>query len=427
MVGIKITFRKMRKYSILIILLLCCNTIFSQTLTGKIINADSKEPLASASVYLSNTSIGINTNKQGIFNLSVAGGGKYKLVVSYIGYETFTKLINFSHLPDDLIIPLKPKLNKLDDVVLEPYETNGWEKWGRFFTDLFIGTASYTWDCVIKNPEIIKFRNSKKDNKLYAYAFEPLIIKNNSLGYDIKYSLEEFEFDFSTKVVTFNGYPLFKDMAIDHPSKARRWEDKRKNVYYGSLMHFMRAFFVNRLEEEGFEMRSLAYVPNLAKFRAIELYKQHIDSIIVKNSDTVYHRLNFNSLPTAFTYNKSDSTDYYKKAVVLPDTIISHILISADSIGFAIDSSTAGLYCKDSLEVNYLLKEVPNEYKRLTAKHKHEKFPVSQFTFINHKPIEISRNGNYFGPHDLKITGYWAWWETISTMLPFDYWPPKKE
>ncbi len=403
------------------ILLICCETGFSQTLTGKVINADSKEPLAAASVYLSNTSIGVNSNKDGIFDLTVTGAGKYKLVVSYIGYETFVKLIDFAHIPEDLIIPLKPKLNKLEDVVLEPYETNGWDKWGRFFTDLFIGTAAYTSDCSLKNSEVLKFRNSKKDKKLYAYAFEPLIIKNNSLGYEIQYSLEEFEFDFARKIVIFNGYPLFKDMATEHPSKARRWQEKRKNVYEGSLMHFMRSFFVNKLEENGFEMRSLAYVPNIAKFRAIELYKKNTDSVIIRNSDTVF------TSPSTFHYTESDSTEYFKKVVVMPDSVISYMLIRADSIGFAIDSLTAGLYTKDTLEVNYLLKAVPNEYKKLTGLHKEEKFLISQFTFFNKRPIEIFRNGNYYGPNDLLITGYWAWWETISTMLPFDYLPPKKE
>ncbi len=414
----------MKKIIVITILLLCCNTIFSQTLTGKIINADSKEPLASASVYLSNTSIGVNTNKQGIFNLSVAGGGKYKLVVSYIGYETFTKLINFSHLPDDLIITLKPKLNKLDDVVLEPYETNGWEKWGRFFTNYFIGTSSYTWDCVIKNPEIIKFRNSKKDNKLYAYAFEPLIIKNNSLGYEIHYSMEEFEFDFTSKLLIFNGYPYFKDLALEHPAKARRWQEKRQNVYYGSLKHFMRSFFVNKLEENGFEMRSLAYIPNTLKYRAVELFKRNKDTVIIKKVDSFYRTSSGGIGQITIT---EDSTTVYKSALLQDDSLISHVLISADSIGFAIDSSTAGLYSKDSLEVSYLLKEVPSEYKKLSVKTRQKKFPVSQFTFIGKKAIEISSNGNYYGPHDLKISGYWAWWETISTMLPFDYWPPKKE
>ncbi len=111
----------------------------------------------------------------------------------------------------------------------------------------------------------------------------------------------------------------------------------------------------------------------------------------------------------------------------MPDSVISYMLIRADSIGFAIDSLTAGLYTKDTLEVNYLLKAVPNEYKKLTGLHKEEKFLISQFTFFNKRPIEIFRNGNYYGPNDLLITGYWAWWETISTMLPFDYLPPKKE
>jgi len=373
---------------------------------------------------LSNTSVGTNTNKQGIFDLTVNGAGKYQLVVSYIGYETYVKLINFAHLPADLIIPLKPKLNKLEDVVLEPYETNGWAKWGRFFTDLFIGTASYTWDCVLKNPETIKFRDSKKDHKLYAYAREPLIIKNNSLGYEIQYSLEEFEFDFVKKIVIFNGYPLFKDMALEHPSKARRWQEKRKYVYEGSLMHFMRSFFVNKLEENGFEMRSLAIIPNTLKYRAVELFKRNKDTSIINKVDSFSRSAHGVIVKTTI---KEDSTEIYRNALQQPDTLISYALIPADSIGYAIDSSTAGFYSKDSLEINYLWKEVPTEYKKLTLMHKHEKFPVSQFTFINKKPIEIFHNGNYYGPSDLQITGYWAWWESISTMLPFDYLPPKKE
>ena len=413
----------MRKYCLLVLLFPCCMSVLAQTLTGKVINSQTKEPLAAASVYLSNTSIGVNTNKMGVFEINTVRGGKYKLVVSFVGYETYVMTVNPAHLPTDLVIPLEPKLNKLEDIVLEPYETNGWEKWGKFFTDLFIGTVSYTWQCSLKNPEVLRFRNSKKDHKLYATATAPLIIKNNSLGYEITYSLEEFEFDFERKVVSFNGYPLFKDLAIDHPSKARLWQEKRKFVYYGSLMHFMRSFFMNKVEEEGFEIRNLGYVPNLAKFRAMKLYHQYKDSVIIHNQDTSFR---IQSGYISLRYNQVDSTDFYKKALVLPDTVISYAIVPADSIGYAIDSSTAGLYARDSLEISYLLKEVPDDYKRLTAKHRKETYPVSQFTFINKRPIEISGNGNYYGPHDLKITGFWAWWETVSTMLPFDYWPPRK-
>ena len=106
-----------------------------------------------------------------------------------------------------------------------------------------------------------------------------------------------------------------------------------------------------------------------------------------------------------------------------PDSVISHQLISSDSIGFAADSTVAGMYFKDSLEVSYKLKAIPERYKHLNKDHKHQEFPVSQFVFINKRPIYILNSGYHFKPYDLKITGYWAWSENISTLLPFDYRP----
>ena len=98
-------------------------------------------------------------------------------------------------------------------------------------------------------------------------------------------------------------------------------------------------------------------------------------------------------------------------------------LISSESIGFAVDSNTAGFYFQDSLEIIYTHKVIPNAYKRISKMHKNETFPVSQLLFINKRPVFIISSGYYYGPEDLKITGFWAWWETMANMLPYDYWP----
>ena len=97
--------------------------------------------------------------------------------------------------------------------------------------------------------------------------------------------------------------------------------------------------------------------------------------------------------------------------------------LSSDSIGFAVDSNTAGFYFQDSLEVIYTHKVIPKAYKRLSSQHKNETFPVSQLSFINKRPVYIISSGYYYGPEDLKITGFWAWWETTANLLPYDYWP----
>jgi CarboxypepD_reg-like domain len=408
-----------------------CQTVFSQSvIEGTVMAADSKKPLPAVSVYLNNTSIGTITNNKGFFILRNIPSEKFKLIASSIGYETFTEMIDPKKISGEIVITLNSKAEQLDKVVLLPDEPNGWEKWGKLFTDLFIGTNSNSNQCHIENPEVIRFRMNP-DNTLTAFAREPLLIMNYALGYEIKYKLEEFEYDFNTKVVSYNGYALFKNLGISNKKKESKYEQERKETYQGSLLHFMRTYFVNKLVEQGFEMRNLGKISNpekdRAKFRFQLEWSLHRDSTILVVTDS---SVSVGAQPGKDTYAEktylsTDSTQYFQKKLLEPDSIISHQIITADSIGFAEDSATAGLYFKDSLEVSYKLKEIPNKYKALSKDHKKETYPISQFVFVNRKPVYISANGYYYGPHDLKITGFWAWWETISTMLPYDYSPDK--
>ena len=94
---------------------------------------------------------------------------------------------------------------------------------------------------------------------------------------------------------------------------------------------------------------------------------------------------------TKITVMTTDSTDYFLKKLREPDSVISHQIVSADSIGFAEDSATAGLYFKDSLDVSYKLKEIPKRYKALSKEHKKETYPISQFVFVNRQPFIYPR------------------------------------
>jgi hypothetical protein len=423
-----------RSFLYAFLLLHFCQTAFSQSvLKGTVMAADTKKPLPAVSVYLNNTSIGTVTDGKGFFILRNVPSDKFKLIASSIGYETYTEMIDPKKISGDFIIALNPKPEQLDKVVLVPDDPNGWKKWGRLFTDLFIGTNSNSNQCHIENPDVIRLRINP-DNTLTAFARESLVVMNYALGYEIKYKLEEFEYDFNTKVVSYNGYALFKDLGLSNKKKEKKYEEERKETYEGSLLHFMRTYFVNKLDEQGFEMRNLGNISNPEKDRAKYKFKlewaRHRDSTILDTTEiiaSITPAACNNCVPTVTkTVKTTDSTDYFKKKLLEPDSVISHQIILADSIGFAEDSATAGMYFKDSLEVSYKLKPIPNKYRALSKEHKKETYPISQFVFVNRKPVYISPNGNYYGPHDLKITGFWAWWETMSTMLPYDYSPVKK-
>ncbi len=407
----------------LLLLVYACTAESQYTISGKVINADTKEPVAFAAAFLSHTSIGTTTDAAGRFRLTKVPQGRFELIVSLTGYSTSLQLLHSDKLPGEITIELKPVVSELPDVVLDPVEKDGWEKYGQFFLDNFIGTSFYSAGCTLTNPEVIRFRKSKQTNTFYAFASKPLVIVNEALGYTIQYQMEEFEYDYNSKILVLNGYPLFKDMSEGKSAaKIRKWQERRRDVYEGSLMHFMRAFFTNRLEKEGFEMRSLTKVVNSLKESARRIFKANPDTVV----KTVIKWQVTKGIEVIDSVKLIDSTPVYKKALLQPDSIFSFAIVQADSIGFAIDSSTAGMFFKDSLQVTYLPKKVPLEYKRISHEHRFEEQPVSEISLLQQHPLAVLYNGFYFGAHDLKTRKFWAWWETMATLLPYDYWPPKK-
>ena len=82
--------------SILLILLTCLsiNGISQGFLvSGKVIDAETKQPLQGASIFCVQTTIGTVSNEEGVFALRLPNGG-YELCVSFNGYESITERIN---------------------------------------------------------------------------------------------------------------------------------------------------------------------------------------------------------------------------------------------------------------------------------------------------------------------------------------------
>ena len=395
------------RFIILLSALLLSSVVHSQKLLkGVVVDKENGQPLAGASVFLSNTSVGTTANGQGAFTLIIPEG-KYDFIVSSIGFETYNQTITTASLPESLTVKLTPKAKELANVIVEPFEKDGWEKWGKFFLDNFIGTSALSRNCIIKNKNVIKFRQSKKTNEITAIALEPLLIENKALGYTVRYQLEDFNYNFKTRYLYYGGYPFFEQMK-GSAARLRRWEREREAVYYGSMMHFMRSLFRNTIVEENFEVYALKKLPNTEKARVREANSKRVRS--VSKSITI------NNIA-------SDSADYYDRVLAQEDYIdvVGNKKLIGDSIAYAVNATTAGLDFKDYLLVIYKKGTVPTEYQKQFPKNGTSK--MSQVTLINGKPIEIQANGSYYMPADFLSLGYWAWSEKIATMLPFDYKP----
>lgn len=77
------------------------NLYAQQTVSGKVTNKTTHQPLNFVSLYFPELETGTSTNENGKFSIEL-GNGNYKLIVSTIGYETKSLLVS---------IPLKEKLN----------------------------------------------------------------------------------------------------------------------------------------------------------------------------------------------------------------------------------------------------------------------------------------------------------------------------
>jgi hypothetical protein len=226
--------------------LLASQVAFSQAdnfiASGKVLDAASKQLLSGASVFCQNTTLGTITNKEGLFSIRLPKGG-YDLIISYTGYETENLHINSSNAAD-LVIELKTKDMSMSEVTVSGSNevADGLAKYGKFFTDNFIGTTPNASQCLIQNPEVLQFYFSKKRNRLKIKAREDLVIMNNALGYKIKFQLDSFSHEYATGVSTYSGYPFFEELPGTEAQK-NTWKQNRLGAYNGSRLHFVRSWY----------------------------------------------------------------------------------------------------------------------------------------------------------------------------------------
>jgi CarboxypepD_reg-like domain len=388
----------------------------SFSIKGKITDATTGKAVAGASVFLSNTSYGNISSNTGAFEINNIRQGKYDLIVSFIGYETYNTTIQIPAPAGPLTIQIKQKSKELTEVVVRNYVKDGWQQWGSFFLESFIGTSALANQCILKNKETLKFSFSKKENLLIVDAIEPLIIENKALGYNIQYQLENFTYSFDEKLLFYAGYPLFTEMEAVK-SKQRKWEDARADVYEVSLMRFMRSLYRNKLTEDGYQLLVLKRIPNLERQRWFAKQKRYYDTVQRQKTTINYE----STLP-------KDSLAYFNKVITQKDpieTILPNMLTGSD-IAYGADSITAALDFANHLIIRFPKRTIPQEYAN-SIRQGSVKQPVSSIIFLpNNTPVYVTSGGYYYNAEDLIMEGFWGWWEKISSLLPYDYMPLQK-
>ncbi len=395
------------RFKLLVIICFLNLTIKAQlTITGKVINATTRFPVNGASVFLNNATKGTATGEEGQFKITNVKDGQYNLVVSFIGYETYTKPINVSAKLSPLLIPLIAKTVSLKEVIIYPASVRN--RYLELFKRNFIGTSKNAMFCKIINPEILNFHYNKSNDLLEASTDEFLLIENKALGYRLKFLVDKFSLNqissFSASVY-FEGPVLFEMLDGSH-ARRKIWIKNRLNGYKGSNMHFFRSASSGVINAEGFIMHKLIRMPNVNRPPDDLIQSKILHYSTIKPSEPV-----------------RDSLQTWQRKSEMPKEIqylLTDTLKGSDVIKQTDEQGIHALKFEDLLYIVYAGKK--NEHLSAFYNHSVNALPYSIMS-LQEEYAFFDDNGILANPQSITFEGYWSVVGKVADMLPSDYIP----
>ncbi len=241
-------------YQILLLFILIAHSLFSQTsiqIRGTVKDSFG-QTLPGAHIFIANSTYGTTSNSDGTYTLKVPNPGNYQLVASFSGFNNQSMTIELS---GDLIYDfiLVEQVRDLGGFEVLAKKDREWKERLAQFKQMFLGTSSNARKSKILNQTSIDFYFNQKENVLEAFSSEPIQIRNQALGYDIEFYLDEFKIFYSTGYSSTIGFPLFKSFPKNE-LKDRTLKNRVK-AYRGSKQHFFSSLYNNQLIENGFLLR----------------------------------------------------------------------------------------------------------------------------------------------------------------------------
>ena len=240
---------KIQHFYALLITLISFVSVNAQYFTGKVYN-EYNQALADANVYVDATNIGVVTNSNGEFKIEIPKIDNALLVISFMGYE---KLYISDFSKNNLTYTLQPKENELEEVMITDSSFSRADLL-KVFKREFLGENHKK--CNIINEDAIRIKFDDNSNSISAFSNEDLIIINKKLNYKIRFNLIDFEAQLSFKDLApqylkqsfFYGTSFFED----HEEMKKKHIKRRKKAYLGSIQHFFKSLYFNKVEENEF-------------------------------------------------------------------------------------------------------------------------------------------------------------------------------
>jgi CarboxypepD_reg-like domain len=374
--------RNYRTHIFFTLFFLLCLSSRAQTLhaiTGNVAD-ESNVPLRGATIFLTGRMNITVSDVNGNFSLDNLKAGNYSIVITMIGYKPVVKDITIHDQDIKLTLQLEQQVTNLNAVTVKPDKSR--LEYLEIFKKQFLGESGNASQCKFLNSEILTFNYDKKVGKLTASADDILTIKNQALGYQIKYLLLNFRYYDSKNVVIYEGYPSFEELRGTQEEEAQ-WKMNRRIAFLGSIHQFIRSVYDENCKASGFIV-----------------YK-------IKN------RLPF------------DLSSSIKKLIR-----IDYRLVSFDSLLTVKDEHFKTLNFSDALYVIYTKGKEQVEYQNkrysLDGVYTDRWLPQGQVSIVNLLgPVSVDENGLFIPTSNLYFEGYMGW-KKIADLVPYEYNPAEQ-
>jgi hypothetical protein len=383
---------------------------------GKVVDAETLKPVEFATVFINNSTFGDITDRSGGFKMQIPKGN-YELVISFMGYQTFRFPFSTETIKEGYEFRILPEAIDLKEAKVEENRDKIWYQNLALFQEQFLGSSINGKKSKILNPQVLVLDGETEKNKLFARGRDVLEIENPNLGYTVKYVLEEFVHDFQTNITSFAGYPFFIEQNIPKRRK-KRIEEQRELAYEGSITHFIRALYFDKLEDEGFLVNKIEIIPNQNRPSDEEI--EGAKALLATTKafllrDSLQQVLKKESLPKEVI---KISNDTLKRGDLVEEARNGFLFLTFTEPFFVI-------FNREAEELNYrkllIKQQSPANKAGITLLGEVNPLPV-QITKLNltGTALRLFEDGSYFHPFDLYLDGYMAW-EKIGDLVPLDY------
>jgi hypothetical protein len=377
--------------------------VFAQSgeITGKVRHAGTQVPVGQANVFLSNSTSGTSTRDDGTFTLSDLKPGQYTLVVSIVGYDTYTRSVLVGNQTVNLDIELTQSVTELHEIVITT--PADWKKNYEQFVKDFIGTDDNAKYCTVINPHAVTLQYHKARQTLEAYTDDFLVVENLALGYRVKFLLKSFSADRISGITSYEGERLFQELK-GSKKQEEEWHKKRREAYYGSPMHFYRSLSSDKLKDEGFIMMKYTRMlnPNRPQEQVIQQKIRFFND--GRHRDSINYWISMENL-----------SKYYREDLDRTPMPAEQIVRTTNEQNVYVVNFTG--FC---LYVVYTPKREQTDFKDLYRPLDMPNFQTSVVTLS--RPYVFDANGVVFGESAPLYEGTWSK-SKLSDLLPVDYVP----